>query len=74
MKSYMFKQVIEVGEIMAHIGFQDKVLISQASLPFPGHSIVLRLKQIDLPSSEINCFWYSFYLSWKSCDTGEMFT
>lgn len=62
----MFNQVIEGCKIMIHIGFQDKVLISGILLPpFLCHFIQRGLKQIDLPSNKINCFWYSFYLPWR---------
>lgn len=86
MKSNMFNQVMEVGEIMGPVGFQDDVLISARIPLYAAHPVshpvahvmaymALRLKLIDLPSSEINCFRCSFYLSWTTgCDAGEMFT
>ena len=60
---------------MIHIGFQDKVLISDILLPpFLCHFIQRGLKQIDLLSNEINCFFvFILFDTEKSCNAGEMF-
>lgn len=72
----MCNQVIEGCEIMIHVGFQDKVLTS--GIPFASslcHFIQRGLKQIDLPSDEINCFLvFILFATEKSCNAGKMFT